>query len=120
MLQVVFNPDTKVYERVHRVGKRELNELTPADINEGQSIAVFQDELSFCREFVKSIMWRTLKSAYEIADWSISHGGGAASYGHYTARNAGVELMLKQIAAWLVPTEKTPTYVRGFPYYSFP
>ena len=34
-----------------------------------------------------------IKSAYEIADWSISHGGGATGYGHHTARYAGVRLI---------------------------
>ena len=45
MLQVVFNPDTKVYKWLHRVGpKPELEELTLDDLNEGQSIAVWGEE----------------------------------------------------------------------------
>lgn len=36
-----------------------------------------------------------IKSAYEIADWSISPGGGATGYGHHTARYAGVRLINK-------------------------
>ncbi|MBA7632632.1 hypothetical protein ES703_40183 [subsurface metagenome] len=46
MIQVVFNPDTKVYKQVHRVGvaKPELKELTLDDLSEGQLITVWGEE----------------------------------------------------------------------------
>ena len=44
-LQVVFNPDTKVYRTLHRVDpKPELKELTLDDLAEGQSITVWGEE----------------------------------------------------------------------------
>ena len=47
MLQVVFNPDTKVYRFLHRVGpKPELKELTIDDLSGGQSIIVWGEETS--------------------------------------------------------------------------
>lgn len=45
MVQVVFNPDTKVYRTLHRVSpKPELEELTLDDLSEGQSITVWGEE----------------------------------------------------------------------------
>ena len=45
MIQVVFNPDTKVYKQVHRVDpKPELKELTLDDLSEGQSISVWGEK----------------------------------------------------------------------------
>ena len=45
MIQVVSNPDTKVYKQVHRVDpKPEFKELTLDDLSEGQSITVWGEE----------------------------------------------------------------------------
>ncbi|MBA7630490.1 hypothetical protein ES703_38012 [subsurface metagenome] len=44
MLQVVFNPDTKVYRWLHRVAKPELEELTLDDLSEGQDITVWGED----------------------------------------------------------------------------
>jgi len=44
MVQVVFNPSTKVYRMLHRVDKPELEELTLDDLAEGQSITVWGEQ----------------------------------------------------------------------------
>ena len=44
MVQVVFNPNTKVYRWLHRVAKPELKELTLDDLAEGQWITVWGEE----------------------------------------------------------------------------
>ncbi len=46
IVQVVFNPDTKVYRWLHRVGvaKPELKELTLDDLTEGQWITVWGEQ----------------------------------------------------------------------------
>ena len=56
MLQVVFNPDTKVYKWLHRVAKPELKELTLADISGGQWITVWGEETSGDRIFADTII----------------------------------------------------------------
>jgi len=56
MLQIVFNPSTKVYRWLHRVGKPELEELTLADLSEGQSIDVWGEEMSGDRIFADTII----------------------------------------------------------------
>lgn len=45
MIQVVLNPDTKVYKWLHRVAKPELKELTLDDLGEGQFISVWGEEI---------------------------------------------------------------------------
>ena len=44
MVQVVFNPDTKVYRWLHRVAKPELEEVTLDDLSTGQMIMVWGEE----------------------------------------------------------------------------
>ncbi len=44
MIQVVFNPDTKVYRWLHRVAKPELKELTLDDLSAGQHITIWGEQ----------------------------------------------------------------------------
>ncbi len=58
MLQVIFNPSTKVYRWLHQVAKLELQELTLADLSEGPSIDVWGEEMSGDRVFADTIIIR--------------------------------------------------------------
>jgi len=55
-----------------------------------------------------------LKSAYKIAGWSISPGGGAAGYGHHTARYAGLRLINELRPRLHLRIKKTKKGVEGF------
>lgn len=44
IVQVVFNPDTKVYRMLHRVAKPELEELSISDLEAGEMITVWGEE----------------------------------------------------------------------------
>jgi len=56
MIQIVFNPSTKVYRWLHQVAKLELQELTLADLSEGPSIDVWGEEMSGDRVFADTII----------------------------------------------------------------